>query len=385
MVLYKNSSFIGYIFIFVIDFSINTIYNTIYKNAKRCCMNITKSKAIVMERPYLASLRDIKLTGITADSIVCRTTMSAISSGTDMKTWRGQQHPEQCWYPLVPGYENVGVIEYIGPAAETDLKVGDRVMINECRQFGDVCAAWGGSVEYAIKNSETATSPFDYPVRVPDNVSDRDAVLAYLACVSLKGAGRFKFTDNETILVTGAGMIGISAIQILKILNPSAKIICIDRSEFRCEIAEYYADYVFPVDGNEIEKIKELTGGGMVDKLMECSGNSAVVGSLHQYIKSAGWDHDEPAHIHLQGDYPETVIMDSWHRWFTKNCTVTMSCALESGGKEQILKWMSEGRFNTKHLPVEIRPVAECREAFEYKDAKGDDVFKILFNWETEK
>lgn len=348
-------------------------------------MNISRSKAIVMERPFEASFRDIKLTEMTTDSIVCRTTMSAISSGTDMKTWRGQQHPEQCWYPLVPGYENAGVVEYIGPDAKTDLKVGDRVMINECREFGDVCAAWGGSVEYSIKNSETAPSPFDYAVKIPDNVSDQDAVLGYLACVSLKGARRFKFVDDETILVTGAGMIGISAIQILKILNPSAKIICIDRSEFRCDIAKHYADHVFLKDGSEFEKIAELTGGEMVDKLMECTGNAEIVGTLHKYIKSAGWDHDEPAHIHLQGDYPETIVMDSWHRWFTKNCTISMSCALESTCKEQILQWMSEGKFNTKHLPIEVWPVADCQKAFEYKDAKGDDVFKVLFNWEDKK
>jgi len=348
-------------------------------------MDISTSKAIVMERPFEANFRDIKLTKMTAKSIVCRTTLSAISSGTDMKTWRGQQHSEQCWYPLVPGYENAGVVEYIGSEAETDLKIGDRVMINECREFGEVCAAWGGSVEYSIKNSRTAPSPFDYAVKIPDNVSDQDAVLAYLACVPLKGARRFNFVDNETILVTGAGMIGISAIQILKILNPTAKIICIDRSEFRCGLAKHYADHVFLADGNELEKIKEITNGNMVDKLMECTGNSEIVGTLHKYIKSAGWDHDEPAHIHLQGDYPETIVMDSWHRWFTKNCTISMSCALESGCKEQILQWMSEEKFNTKHLPIETWAVSECQKAFEYKDAKGDDIFKVLFDWRNTK
>ncbi|MCF6176793.1 MAG: zinc-binding dehydrogenase [Victivallaceae bacterium] len=349
-------------------------------------MKRSTSKAIVIECPYRASYRDIKLTKVTPDSIICRTTMSAISSGTDMKTWKGQQHPEQCYYPLVPGYENIGVIDEIGPEVQTALKVGDRVMINECRQFGDVCAAWGGSVQYSVKNSETAPSPFDYVVKIPDNVSDQDAVLAYLASVALKGIKRFSFDDNETILVTGAGMIGISAVQILKIMNPTAKIICIDRSQFRCEIAKHYANHVFLADGSEVEKIAALTDGNMVDKVIECTGNATIVGTLHQYIKSGGWeDNDKPAHIHLQGDYPETVVMDSWHRWFTKNCTLTMTCALSAGCKEQILQWMSEGKFNTKYLPLEMWPVAECHKAFEYKATEGEAVFKILFNWEDEK
>ncbi len=345
-------------------------------------MNISESEAVVIERPFEAGYRKVKLTELTEESIVCRTTMSAISSGTDMKTWRGQQHPEQCWYPLVPGYENVGVVEHIGAKARGDLKVGDRVMINECREFGDVCAAWGGNSKYVIKNPQTAPAPFDYLVKIPDSVSDRDAVLAYLACVPLKGIKRFAFNGKEDILVVGAGMIGLSAVQILKILNPEARVICIDKSAARCKIAENYADLVFLADGSEVAAIEDATGGKKVDKLIECTGCSSVVGTLHKYIKDGGWtDTDEPAHIHLQGDYPEPIIMDSWHRWFVKNCQVTMSCALAPGNKEQILAWMESGKFNTEFLPVEVWPVEKCQEAFEYKNKSGESVFKVLLEW----
>lgn len=345
-------------------------------------MDYSTSKAVVIERPGKASYRDIKLTELTPDSIVCRTTLSAISSGTDMKTWRGQQHPEQCWYPLVPGYENVGVVEQVGPEAKTALKPGDRVMINECRQFGDVCAAWGGNSHYVIKNRQTAPSPFDYLVKIPDNVTDRDAVLAYLACVSLKGARRLRFDGKETVVVVGAGMIGLSAVQIVRILNPDATVVCIDRSPTRCDIARRYAHHVLVADGTEVAELSRITGGKKADKLIECSGNASVVGTLHKYIKDGGWAHDDaPAHIHLQGDYPETIVLDSWHRWFVKNCTVTMSCALAPGCKEQLLAWMSEGRFDTSGMPTEIWPVEKCHDAFVYKQDKGDSVFKVLLEW----
>jgi 2-desacetyl-2-hydroxyethyl bacteriochlorophyllide A dehydrogenase len=336
-----------------------------------------------MERPREVTLRTIQLTEKRPDSIVARTLISAISSGTDMKTYRGEQHPEQCYYPLVPGYENVGVIEEIGPEAKTDLKVGDRVMINECRKFGDVCSAWGGSVEIAIKDSVTAPSPFDYMVKIPDNISNEDAVLGYLACVALKGIRRLSFGEADTVLVVGAGMVGISAVQIVKILSPAATVICFDSSETRCAIARHYADHVFLADGSEVDKIKEVSCGKMADKVIECSGHADVVSTLHQYVKDGGWGaDDEPAHIHLQGDYPERIILDHWHRWFVKNCTITMTCALAAGCKEQILQWMSEGKFDTSHLPVEVWPVEKCSEAFAYKEEKGEDVFKILFDWQ---
>ncbi|EIP97549.1 theronine dehydrogenase-like Zn-dependent dehydrogenase [Opitutaceae bacterium TAV1] len=358
------------------------------------------SQAIVIERPQQAAYRDIQLTPMTPDTIVCRTTWSAISSGTDMKTWRGQQHPEQCWYPLVPGYENVGIIEEIGPKAnitpsvmagqpQTPLRVGDRVMINECRQFGGgVCAAWGGNARIVRKNSHTAPSPFDYPVRIPDNVSDADAVLAYLACVALKGVRRLTLAPGDIVLVTGAGMIGISAAQIVKILQSAVTVIIGDRSPARLEIARHYADHVLPMNEGvaaAAERLRDITKGRMADKLIECTGNPSVVGVLHKLVKGGGWvcdGTDEPAHIHLQGDYPEPIVLDAWHRWFVTNCTLTMTCALSPGCKEQVLAWMSEGRFSTKHLPFETFAARDCHAAYTRKQQKAEDVFKILFKWD---
>jgi 2-desacetyl-2-hydroxyethyl bacteriochlorophyllide A dehydrogenase len=344
-------------------------------------MEIKTSKAIVIERPREAGFREIELTQRREDSIVCKTAMSAISSGTDMKTWKGLQHPEQLYYPLVPGYENAGEILEV-PEGITGLAPGDRVMINECRQFKNICAAWGGNSQYVFKDSFTAPGPFDPVSKIPENVSYRDAVLAYLPCVSLKGIYRIPLKGDEYVVVTGAGMIGIGAIQILKIMYPEITVISVEKHPFRHEIASKYADHAIMVDKNELSTIKDITGGKMADAVIECSGNPEVPGKLHRYIKNGGWeDDDTPAHIHLQGDYPEKIIMDSYHRWFSKNCTITMTCALKKGCKEQVLKWMSEGKFDTKNLPVEIWPVEKCAEAFKYKAQKGEDVFKIIFDW----
>jgi len=122
-----------------------------YKDYKTC-------RAVVIERPHYANLREIKLTEPREDAYICQTLFSAISTGTDMKTYKGMQHPEQCYYPLVPGYETAGIVVAKAPGARADLEIGDRVMINECRQYGDVCAAWGGGSEFTIKDSFTTTS-----------------------------------------------------------------------------------------------------------------------------------------------------------------------------------------------------------------------------------
>lgn len=339
---------------------------------KRC-------RAVVIEQPRRVVFREIELTEPVAGAVIARTLFSAISSGTDMKTYRGLQPPQSLYYPLVPGYENVGVIEAVdGP--DTGFAVGDRVMINEVRRFGNLCSAWGGGTEISIKDS-TTMGGIDAMAKIPDNVSDTDAVLAYLACVALKGVKRLPLADGKTVVVTGAGMVGISMIQLLKIYNPTLTVIAIEPNAFRRSIARHYADHVLEPERAE-QELLELTGGKKADIVVECSGDTNLVGTLHRYLKDGGWGAtDEPGHIHLQGDYPGRIVMDAYNFWFTKNCTITMTCALAPGGKEEMLGYLGAGKFRTEHLPVEIWPVSKCAEAFAYKEERGEEVFKIIFDW----
>lgn len=337
-------------------------------------------RAIVIERPRQAAWREIELAPRQPDSVIARTTMSAISSGTDMKTWRGEQHPDKLSYPCVPGYENIGIVEEPGAWAP-EFKQGDRVMINEVRKFGNVCSAWGGNAEIAIKDS-TSTGGNDPMAKIPDNVSDLEAVLGYLACVSLKGVAQTPIREGDTVLVVGAGLVGISAMQIVKILHPKTRVIAMERHPLRLEIARKFADAAILVDGTEEQRLCDLTDGKRADVIVECSGNLAVPGTLHRFLKDGGWTrHDRGGHIHLQGDYPGQLVFDDYHSWFVKNCTLSMTCAIHGEDKAQVLAWLSAGTLRLKDLPVEIWPVGKCREAYEYYEKKQGDVFKVIFDW----
>lgn len=342
-------------------------------------MSHVKTFATVIERPGEAAFRQVTLTPKRDDTVVCKTRMSAISTGTDMKTYLGLQHPEQCYYPLVPGYENMGVVVEEG-SYSPGLKKGTRVMINECRQYQDCCSAWGGGTLLVHKDYGNASDAVDQMCAVPDNVTDEQAVLAYLACVPYKGIQRFDLRPTDTVVVSGAGMVGISAMQLLKIRCPGIRIIALEVHPFRQEIARHFADEVLHPD--DMTRFKDLTNGRGADKIIECSGNPEVPGKLNRYIKGGGWgDDDEPGHIHLNGDYPEKLVFDHYHRWFVTHSTITMSCAVRSKDKPQILQYISEGKFRTDPLPIEVWPAGKAKEAFEYARKKGPEVFKILFDW----
>jgi 2-desacetyl-2-hydroxyethyl bacteriochlorophyllide A dehydrogenase len=327
-----------------------------------------KARAVIIERPRVASVREIRLPPVDDESIVIRTLYSAITTGTEIKTWNGKTGKlgGKLWYPLVPGYEEVGVVEYVGPkarktAAGETLKVGDRVMANEVRAYPDYCAAWGGQVGIAVKNAATAGSPFDPPARIPNGVSFQEAAVAYLPAVAKKGIEKVGVHPGETVVVIGMGAVGLSALQLAKLAG--ARVIGIDLCEWRANRARKLADHVVTCDGAAAEgPVAEATNGRMADVVIECSGCSAVVDHISPLVREGGWERDDDGgRIHLQGDYPDPISITQYAQWFNRNLRISTSCALKPGGKEEILRLIQEGKFDAhvlwdKEIPVDDVP-----------------------------
>ncbi len=347
-----------------------------------------KAKAIVFDRPRHAVVREIPVAPIDDETIVVETTYSAISTGTEMKVWTGGHgKPEGLWYPLVPGYEEVGRIVHIGKKVKklTNLKVGDRVMANECRYYPENCAAWGGQCGLIIKNKKTSPSPFDPVAKIPDNVSDQEAVLAYLATVAHKGITRVGPKPGQTVLVIGMGMIGISWIQLAKIAG--CRVIGMDINDRRLKLGSKFADEV--IDGKGYDPLgilKKITQDKLADVVVECSGNPEVITHIYRYLKDGGWGlKDEPGKIHLQGDYPTPIIIEPYEYWFGKNMNISLTCACRPGGKEEILKLISEGKFDAKTLLAsDMTPeisVDEAPKAYHMIEQSKKDIFKVMLKW----
>jgi 2-desacetyl-2-hydroxyethyl bacteriochlorophyllide A dehydrogenase len=345
-----------------------------------------KAKSIVIEKPRQAVLKEIPLAPIDDDTVVVQTTYSAISTGTEMKVWSGLSGSlgGELWYPLVPGYEEVGKVVHIGKNVK-DFKIGDRVMANECRYYPEHCAAWGGQCSLVIKNKKTSPSPFDGPVKIPDNISDQEAVLAYLASVSHKGINRVKPKAGQTVFVIGMGMIGLSWIQLAKLAG--CRVIGMDLNDKRLKLGSKFADDVIDAKSYDPAAIlKDLTGGKKADIVVECSGDPGSVTHLYQYLKDGGWAlDDEPGHIHLQADYPYPLVLTPYQSWFTKNVNISLTCAIRPDSKAAILKLISEGKFDVKTiLQSEMTPempADQAQQAYEKIERSKKDIFKVMLKW----
>lgn len=338
------------------------------------------AKAIVFNKPREAEIKEIRVADVDEETIVVRTKYSGISTGTEMAVYRGQAGWEGVWYPCVPGYEEVGEVVYAGGRAPLSnsgekFKVGDRVMANEVFYYPDYKSAWGGQCGYAVKNPRTGASPANRPAKIPGNVSYQEAVVCYLACVAKKGADMAKVNPGETVLVLGMGVIGLSWVQLAKIMG-AGKVIAADVAPNRLELAGKYTGLLLNTGGGNVHgELAELCGGEDPGLVVECSGNPRVVDDVFDYVKRGG-------RVHLQGQYREPVVITRYSRWNGKDITVSASIAVNAGDKEALMKLVSEGKFDAKNLYTEECSVDEAPEAYRKMDDNREGILKVLFKWE---
>lgn len=132
--------------------------------------------------------------------------------------------------PLSLGYCNVGIVEEVGPGV-ADIKIGDRVASN------------GKHAEYVCVNRNLVA-------KIPDEVSDEQAVFTVIGSIGLQGIRLCNPTFGETIVVIGLGLIGLLTTQML--VANGCKVIGIDIDAEKCKLAqEWGVQTINPATGTD--------------------------------------------------------------------------------------------------------------------------------------
>jgi alcohol dehydrogenase len=134
------------------------------------------------------------------DEVLVQTTAGSISTGSELPRYRGtarRTHPAS--YPQMTGYESIGVIVAYGSGVQR-LHAGDRVV------------AFYGHRTHAIVPEAKA-------IAVPAGISDALALLAILTCDVSKGIRKVGIELGESVLITGAGTIGLLTVFVLKAMG----------------------------------------------------------------------------------------------------------------------------------------------------------------------
>ena len=103
-----------------------------------------QTHAVVFGAPGRLAVENVDLADVGEDDLVVESRFSGVSTGTERLLFKGRMPAfPGLGYPLVPGYETVGVVTDAG-AHQRD-RIGDTVYVPGCSAYRDVRGLFGGT------------------------------------------------------------------------------------------------------------------------------------------------------------------------------------------------------------------------------------------------
>jgi len=260
-------------------------------------------KPLIVEE---VSLGDVGPTDVHVDVAACAVCHSDIHYAEG--AWGGH-------LPAVYGHEAAGVVTAIGSDVG-DIAVGDHVVVTlirscgECVQCGRgnhvfcessfssdngqrLSSEAGEEVEAAMlcgAFAEEVVIDHSQVVKIPDDLDW--GVASLLACGVITGVGAVTNTstidDTSTVVVVGAGGVGLNAIQGAAIVGAPV-VIAVDLADEKLEIAKNFGATHVATPDTVKDVIREATGGrrGVTHALVTV-GSSAAMSAALRYIEPGG-------------------------------------------------------------------------------------------------
>ncbi|CAM5652836.1 alcohol dehydrogenase catalytic domain-containing protein [Streptomyces avidinii] len=334
-------------------------------------------KALVFQGPGQTAWQDVPDPAIkdAADAIV---RVDAVTiCGTDLHIVKGDV-PEVTPGRIL-GHEAVGTVVEIGGDVHT-VRPGDRVLIScisscgrcsYCREsrYGQCRGGGGWVLGHTIDGAqaEYVRVPFaDLSVHLlPSAVESHDAVLlADIFPTSYEvGVLNGKVRPGDTVVVVGAGPIGLAAIATARLYSPG-RIIAVDLAESRLAAARAFgADATAGATEQPEQLVADLTDGLGADVVIEAVGVPEAFEMCTRMVRPGGrvaniGVHGKPATLHLE---------DLW----IKDVTITTGL-VDTSSTPMLLRMMAAGRLPGGELVTHRFELGQMEEAYDVFSRAGD-------------
>ncbi len=321
--------------------------------------------------------------------------------------------------PFVMGHEVCGEIAGMGNAVE-GFELGDRVTVMPhlacaARGISPPCSFCASGRAQLCENftvglepglhvgvsaaatgyiSEMGVAHASGLFKVPEAVSDENAVLVepFATCLHMVMANRLE--GGETVMVVGCGVMGLCAIEALRALHPGCRILAVEVDPFHSQIAKEMGveEVIMPGGKDFYRRIADLTGAKMftplmakpilvggVDRVFDTVGSTQTIEDSLRVLTGGGW-------LSLLGIGQPGRI--DWTPVWLKELTIRgIYCyQWEEWEGESIhdfeiaLRMMEEGRVDLSNLVTHRFPLERWREALRVALEKGKHrAIKVTF------
>ena len=235
-------------------------------------------KAIVIEKPGQIEIKEIPMPEVKENEALLKVKCVGIC-GADVASYTGNQ--PFTTYPRIPGHEFSAEIVTI-PENDKGLKAGDIVTCNPYFNCGECYSCERGFVNCCTDNQTMGVQrdgAFCEYIAMPverifkgEGLSAEELSLIEPFSISQHAVSRATIKETDTVLVVGAGPIGLFALLAAK--QKCKKIVVADILDNRLSLAkEYGADAVVNTKTQSLEEFtKEFTEGRGFDVCIEACG-----------------------------------------------------------------------------------------------------------------
>jgi 2-desacetyl-2-hydroxyethyl bacteriochlorophyllide A dehydrogenase len=300
--------------------------------------------------------------------ILVKARCSLISPGTEraalLRLW------DDADFRANPGYALAGVVIETGPDVSR-FKPGDRTI----------------SLMNHASLSITPAEPW-MVLKIPPALSDETATFSTLASVALHAIRRARIEFGETLVILGAGILGLISIQLAR-MSGAGQVIVLDLAENRLELARRYgADLAInPAEEDPVVCVFAATSGHGAPVLLETAGNPQVIPLAFKLAANGG-------QIVTTGALEEEVSI-SFHKEFIRRelsliaafqpfCPITDNIYwrwTQQANRRLLLEMLADGRLRVDEMLTHRFPAARAPEVYEHIKGGEREMLGVLLDW----
>lgn len=343
-------------------------------------------KAVVLQDGNKFGLEDVPEPKLKKnDDVMVQVSASAIC-GSDL-------HAKHGLIPGIPigtimGHEFVGKIVEVGSDV-TRFKTGDRVaappgtfcgICDSCRrgevQYCTNGGVWGGGELFGpdLQGGQTSYVRVPFADRcltpIPDSVPDEQAVfVGDVFSTGYHAASEGHIETGDFVVIYGCGPIGIGALISAWQFGPR-EVLSVDVLPNRLALAKHYGATVFnSMEGDVVERVREMTDGKGADVAIEAIGNPVTFGQALKSVRRGG-------RVSVVGLFPFPVELPIHELGFY---SVKISMGLASVAYiSQLMGLVESGRVDLSPMATHTFPLQDAMEAYELFENHKDKCLKVL-------